>query len=170
MGSKGATVLGSLFHSEVFRLPRRLRGFMACAVCAVALLANMPTIAAEPLPTLSEDWPWLEPVYADPSNLDFSYTVDVGGDAPLATHVMARTAAGSYLQRDRNGYWSPWSGGLESLLDNGFQARDGKLTFKVVQEDLSAEWLPIAITVAYRTATALKLGVFELRGQSAGAQ
>ncbi len=161
---------GSLFHSQEFRLPRRLGGFVASVVYATALLANLPTVAAEPMPTLSEDWPWLAPVYADPSNLDLSYTVDVGGDAPLATHVMARTAAGSYLQRDRDGYWIPWSGGLEALLDNGFQARDGKLTFKVVQEDLSVEWLPIAITVAYRTATALKLGVFELRGQSAGAQ
>jgi hypothetical protein len=143
---------------------------VAWLVCATALLANLPTVAAEPLPTLSEDWPWLAPVYADPSNLDLNYTVDVGGDTPLATHVMARTAAGSYLQRDRNGYWVPWIGGLEALLDNGFQARDGKLTFKLVREDLSAEWLPIAITVAYRTAMALKLGVFELRGQSAGAQ
>ncbi len=161
---------GNLFHNEGFRRPGRLGGRLACIVYATALLVILPTVAAEPMPTLSEDWPWLAPVYADPSNLDLSYTVDIGGDAPLATHVMARTAAGSYLQRDRDGYWIPWRGGLEALLDNGFQASDGKLTFKLVREDLSAEWLPIAITVAYRTATALKLGVFELRGQASGAQ
>ncbi len=142
-------------------------GLPAGFLVAALLLTNLAG-AAEPLPVLDPDWPRLAPVYADPRNVDLTYTVAIGDDMPVTTHVMARTAAGLNLQRNREGYWVPWSGHLDRLLDNGFQSSDATLTFKIIAEDLSAEWFPISITVAYRTGSELKLGVFELRGRSAG--
>ncbi len=94
---------------------------------------------------------------------DLRRAVDLGGDAPSATYVTARTAGGAMLMRTRHGYWLPWSGREGDLADNGFAASGGTLEFKLLKESLPAASLPVTVTIGYRTAAGVKFGWFEIR-------
>ncbi len=153
---------GSLFHSEVFRLPGRLGGFVAWVVCATALLGILPTVAAEPLPTLSEDGTVLGTLYTDGEVDDLRIQVVLDGDEPIATYVYAFIGASEYLQRTNEGYWIPWDRQWDSLVDNRLSAVNGTLEFKIFDEDLGADNHGITIVVAYRTKSTLKYGLYSV--------
>ena len=102
----------------------------------------------------------------DTNRASLNVQVEIGGDIPLKTHITAHTPAGNMLQRTNLGYWVPWSGKLDDLMDTFSPKSDNAINFKIFKdEDLSEELFPIKIMVAYRTATELKFGVFDLAGR-----
>tara|TARA_B100000212_G_scaffold23871_1_gene15890 strand:+ start:1388 stop:1837 length:450 start_codon:yes stop_codon:yes gene_type:complete len=102
----------------------------------------------------------------DPNRASLNVQVEIGGDIPLKTHITAHTPAGNMLQRTNLGYWVPWSGKLDDLMDTFSPKSSNAINFKIFKDDdLSEELFPIKIMVAYRTATELKFGVFDLAGR-----
>jgi len=135
------------------------RGFIA----ALFLLAVACGSAfADPV-TLSEQGARLAPIQVDSANVTVEIKVALGADRPTASYVSARTGDGDVLQRTNLGYWIPWDGRLDSLVDNHAPVSDGEMTVKVFRgEDLRSELFPIRLTIAYETASAFKFGVVEL--------
>lgn len=88
-----------------------------------------------------------------------SLTVDLAGDVPEATFVMARFQNNQPVQRSPSGDWIPWNESADGLVDNGLlPSADGTLTFELTRIDLSAQFLPIIFTVAYQTEAGIKSG------------
>ena len=118
---------------------------------------------------LTETGARLLAVNVDKTRVTVSTNVATGMDVVTATFVTAHTATGRALQRNHLGFWIPWDGKLAGMADNRFAVADGQITFKILKdEDMSAELFPVRITVAYRTQTTLKFGVFELRESGPG--
>lgn len=102
----------------------------------------------------------------DAHRASLNIQVEIGDDVPLKTHITAHTPAGNILQRTNLGYWVPWSGKLNDLVDTFSPETNNAINFKIFKDDdLSEELFPIKIMVAYRTATELKFGVFDLAGR-----
>ena len=102
----------------------------------------------------------------DAHRASLNIQVEIGDDVPLKTHITAHTPAGNMLQRTNLGYWVPWSGKLNDLVDTFSPKTNKAINFKIFKDDdLSEELFPIKIMVAYRTATELKFGVFDLAGR-----
>ncbi len=104
----------------------------------------------------------LSGMLVDPAHARINRTVQLGGEVPLATHVITKTVDGKSLQRTALGEWVPWDHDEATLIDNRFTPSGGALTFKVVDGSLADRFFPISYTVAYRTETALKFGVFSV--------
>tara|TARA_B100000674_G_scaffold233808_1_gene192208 strand:- start:416 stop:865 length:450 start_codon:yes stop_codon:yes gene_type:complete len=102
----------------------------------------------------------------DAHRASLNIQVEIGDDVPLKTHITAHTPAGNILQRTNLGYWVPWSGKLNDLVDTFSPKTNKAINFKIFKDDdLTEELFPIKIMVAYRTATELKFGVFDLAGR-----
>ena len=102
----------------------------------------------------------------DAHRASLNIQVQIGDDVPLKTHITAHTPAGNILQRTNLGYWVPWSGKLNDLVDTFSPKTNKAINFKIFKDDdLTEELFPIKIMVAYRTATELKFGVFDLAGR-----
>jgi hypothetical protein len=136
------------------------------AMTAVVSLAfgSLPAFAstASAGDTLSESGARLSAIAVSPGAQDVRRSVDLSGDQPIASYVTARSPAGAMLMRTRQGYWLPWSGRTEELSDTGASAKDGKLEFKILKEDLGAASLPITVSIGYRTAAGVKFGTFDI--------
>lgn len=145
-------------HSRFFT---RLTG--AVAAGALALFALAGTAAAQS--ELSASGAVLDNVSVDKATADVSRTVSSSGDTVSASYVMAWMPDGRHLQRDADGYWRPWDGKAESLVDNGFRPSSNLITFKVLKEDLTNHALPINVTIAYKTGDTIKFGVFQILPQ-----
>ena len=102
----------------------------------------------------------LSSMLVDPTDAQITRTVQLGGDLPLATHVITKTTDGKTLQRTALGEWVPWDRDEATLIDNRFTPSGGALTFKVDDGSLMDRFFPISYTVAYRTETGLNFGVF----------
>lgn len=88
-----------------------------------------------------------------------SVRVDLNGDEVTATYVTARFQNNAPRQRLADGFWQPWNEQKETLQDNAFAATDdGTLTFQIIEEDVSQQFLPIVFTIAYRTEDGIKSG------------
>ncbi len=98
----------------------------------------------------------------DPAHAQITRTVQLGGDVPLATHVITKTTDGRTLQRTALGEWVPWDRDEATLIDSRFTPSGGNLTFKVDDGSLMDRFFPISYTVAYRTETGLNFGVFSV--------
>ncbi len=104
----------------------------------------------------------LSGMLVDPAHAQITRTVQLGGEVPLATYVMTKTAAGKSLQRTALGEWVPWDRDEATLIDNRFTPSGGTLTFKVDDGPLMDRFFPISYAVAYRTEKALNFGVFSV--------
>ena len=105
----------------------------------------------------------LPSVVINAENVSLDVKVNVENEEPTSTFVTAHTASGSVLQRNNLGYWIPWSGKLDELINNFSSKTDNELFIKILkQEDMSTEMFPIRITVGYEMSSGLKFGVFEL--------
>ena len=104
----------------------------------------------------------LDTLNINPSDVNLTKEIDLGSDVPLETYVMRHAVAGSAQQRTASGDWIPWDGTEETLTDNGFAPLNGRLQFNIVQGDLSNELFPISYSVAYRSESGLKFGVFQV--------
>ncbi len=144
------------------------RLYTITVMIAFALVAVTGAAMAED--RLTEAGARLEAVGVDPLRVSVARTIAVGGDAVTGSFVTAHTASGKALRRDHLGFWLPWDGRLSSMTNNRFPVTDGRIIFKILKdENMSGELFPIRITLAYRTQTALKFGVFELRATGSGA-
>ena len=140
-------------------------GFIAMVLLGVSLASGEVTARDR----LTEIGARLSAESIDKSKVTVFRTVTSGADVITGTFVTAHTASGRALQRNHLGFWVPWDGRLSSMADNRFAVADGRITFKVLKdEDMSAELFPVRITLAYRTQSALKFGVFELRESGLG--
>lgn len=98
----------------------------------------------------------------DPAHAQITRTIQLGGEVPLATHVITKTTDGKSLQRTALGEWVPWDRDEATLIDNRFKPSGGALTFKVDDGSLMDRFFPISYAVAYRTEKALNFGVFSV--------
>lgn len=141
-------------------------GRQAFLTAAVLLLLTVGAGAAEKLSTAGMA---LTDVAVNPAAVatsGVSRTIDLSGDIPTATFVTAHLPDGKHLQRSNLGYWLPWDGDVDSLIDNRLPLNgDGTVTFKVVKEDLSDKMFPIAVTLAYTVGEQVKFGVFQILPQ-----
>ena len=53
----------------------------------------------------------------DTKRASLNVQVEIGDDVPLKTHITAHTPTGNMLQRTNLGYWVPWSGKLDDLMN-----------------------------------------------------
>ncbi len=139
----------------------RLR--MLGAASVLALLLVLPSTGSGQ--TLSASGAVLSGLTVNPASAQITYNVDLAGDVPTATYVMAHMPDGKSLQRNNLGYWLPWGGQLDTLVNNKFVAAGNTLTFKIVDQDIRDRMFPIRFVIAYRTASAFKFGVFEVSPQ-----
>ncbi len=125
---------------------------------AVALTVATSAFAAD---TLTATGARLAPeTLTDATKAVIVRTVDLGGDLPTATYVIARDLTNQLLQRTNDGYWVPWDSQKSSLIDNKLTVQGGKLVYKVLSEDLTGALFPLSITLAYTADGAFKYGVF----------
>lgn len=89
-------------------------------------------------------------------------SVSLDGDTPEASFVVVQLAGSPPLMRSREGVFQPWDRDTAHLADNGFEAVDGKLRFKVLNQDMTADNFPIRVTLYYRAAGSLKFGYFDV--------
>ena len=142
-----------------------LNGIVVALLMVFSISVNNTSMALEKLELVT--WGSVLPnMTIDANRASLSIQVDVGDDVPLETHITAHTPAGNVLQRTNLGYWVPWSGKLVDLVNNFSPMRSNEVNFKIFKDDdLSQELFPIKIMVAYRTASELKFGVFDLAGR-----
>ncbi len=134
------------------------RRMMGLVVAAVAMTAVSPAFAAD---TLSATGARLESEkLADVTRAVITRTVNLDGDVPTATYVIARGLTNELLQRTNDGYWVPWDSRQSTLIDNKLTVQGGKLVYKVLSEDLSGALFPLSITLAYTAGGTFKYGVF----------
>jgi hypothetical protein len=108
----------------------------------------------------------LSQVKVVPTTAVVTRTVDLeSGEQVVRTYVSLRTADGKYLQRNNDGYWLPWNGTRDTLLDNRFQAVGSTLTFKVLKQDISQQSFPLTVSITYESSAGIKFGVFEVLPQ-----
>lgn len=136
------------------------RRLLVAVALAHAAIGAAPAAAAD---VLSQDGTILANIRIEPAQADVSRTINLQGDVPLASYVIARQhSTNLLLQRNNLGFWVPWNGDPSTLIDNRFVAQGGALTFKLLKEDLSAALFPLTVILAYRTASGLKYGQFEI--------
>ena len=142
-----------------------VNGIVVALLIVFSISVSSTSMALEKLELVT--WGSVLPnITIDANRASLSIQVDVGDDVPLETHITAHTPAGNVMQRTNLGYWVPWSGKLVDLVNNFSPMRRNKINFKIIKDDnLSQELFPIKIMVAYRTASELKFGVFDLAGR-----
>lgn len=144
----------------------RLRDAAAVALLLAVGLPGFTASAVQAGDVLTLDGARLEPVLVSTGvAVDIRRMVTLNGDVPLVTYATARNVSGANFVRTRQGYWLPWSGRAEDLLDAGFQAQSGSIEFKLLKEDLPRAQLPITVSIGYRAASGIKFGTFEIRAQ-----
>lgn len=99
---------------------------------------------------LSDSGTFLGRVSSEDIDTAIQVTVNLWGDEPVATYVMARFQNNTPQHRIQNGEWVPWNETTADLVDSGIGLNpDGTLTFVLVNKDLSMDFLPVVFTVAY---------------------
>lgn len=125
----------------------------------IVLLPFCSTAIAEESPVLTPDGIALGRHSAASVTDGLSIRVDLNGDTVTATYVTARFQNNTPRQRLVSGYWQPWDERVETLQDNTFSAtEDGFITFEVLDESVSNQFLPIVFTISYRTEDGIKSG------------
>lgn len=115
---------------------------------AIILISIKPTVA-DPV-ALTESGTFLGRITTEVADLPLRVTVDLNGDAPVATYAMARFQNNTPQHRLPSGEWISWTENRTDLIDNELQANgDGTLTFDLIDEDFSVHFLPVVITIAY---------------------
>ena len=88
--------------------------------------------------------------------------VALGDDSAESTHVVVQLSGSPPLMRDRQGLYQLWDIDPAHLIDNGFPQSEGRLNFKILNQDLSSLNFPIRVTVYYRANGELKFGYFDV--------
>lgn len=136
------------------------RGFRH--VVAALLLAGAAATAHGAEYTLSPEGAVLGTIETTGEIDDLRITVDLAGDVADSTHAWALIGGSELRQRTANGYWVPWSGDTDDLVDNNFATHDGRIVFKLIDGPLGDDNRGISLAVGYRTGGTLKYGVLGL--------
>lgn len=136
--------------------------FGAAGVLLAAWASALPAAADGAVHRLDPKGTMLGVLVTDGRLADLRFTVDLGGDVPLATHVWAVVGSSERRQRTNEGYWISWNGDTESLIDNHFPVVDGKVVFKVLKEDIGPDNHGVTVSTGYRTPEGLKYGYYGL--------
>ena len=88
-------------------------------------------------------------------------SVDLAGDQPVATFILARRAGQPMLQRTQSGAWEQGDGDAASLIDSRLPIGVGTVTFRLDESPVGAD----ALILGYRTPDGLKFGILGLGGQ-----
>jgi hypothetical protein len=91
-------------------------------------------------------------------------TVDLGGDVPTATHIIARFQNNRPLMQGPDGLWAPWNGDLSKLDDVAVLPAGEKLIFQIFDRLPEGLFYPVSFTLVYRTAEGLKSGTLTVDG------
>lgn len=92
--------------------------------------------------------------------------VDAGGDEVLSVHTVLNPASSTiYWMRDRDGFWAPWNGQMDDLVESAAVEDGGELVFKIFDTP-PADVPSMTISIAYRTAEGLKFGWFQAAEQA----
>lgn len=137
----------------------------AGALFAALALGAMAGGAADAAERLTTDGAYLPSLsYAVGGGLEAR--VDPAGDEILSVHTILRPASSNILwMRDRDGFWTEWSGQRADLIPAA-ATRDGdELVFKIFETPPPGV-SSMTITLAYRTATGLKFGWFDAAEQA----
>lgn len=114
--------------------------------------------AQEKIHTLSLTGASLGIIESDGTLADLRLTVNPGSDQVSSTHVWAVLGGAELRQRTNNGYWVPWSGNVDDLIDNRFAVDGGTIEFKVVDGSIAADNQGITIVIGYKAGSVLKHG------------
>lgn len=146
---------------------RRTRSLGVIAALALTLSAGaLSAGVASAGDKLTVQGVMLSQVKVTPAAAVVQRTVDLdAGEQVSATYVTLRTPDGKYLQRNNDGYWIPWTGVRDALIDNHFQPVGNQLTFKVLKQDISGQTYPLTVSIAYVVPGGMKFGVFEVLPQ-----
>ena len=125
-----------------------------------ALLMATPAPAGETAYVLTEKGTNLGILYTSGKVDDLRFTVSLQEDKPTATYVWVTVGSNDRRVRTNEGYWLPFNGHPESLVDNHFPITDGTVTFKILDEDISTDNHGISISIGYLVGDTLKYGVF----------
>jgi hypothetical protein len=142
--------------------------FRVGATAAALFLIPALLAAAEAEYTLSEKGTRLGILYTSGKVDDLRFTVNLGGDQPSATYVWATIGSSHLRVRTNEGYWLPWNGDPESLIDNHFPVEDGKVTFKVLDQDIGIDNHGVTIRIGYKVGDTLKHGFFGIIPKGVG--
>ena len=93
-----------------------------------------------------------------------SVSVDLGDDAPFATHVVARFQNNQPLMLGRDGLWAPWNGDLHHIDEAAADTVGKKLIFRIFDSAPDEMFFPVSFTVMYRTDAAIKSGTITVDG------
>jgi hypothetical protein len=144
----------------------RFRGAVAVACLAFGGLPGFAISAVQAGDLLKIGGTSLTPIVIQRGvPADVRRVVDLNGDQPLASFATAIGQTNERLIRTRQGYWLPWSGREDDLVDAGFAAKSGTLEYKLAKEDFAGVVLPITVTIGYRTAAGIKFGSFEIQAK-----
>ena len=130
----------------------------AAAAIMFGLCLLGPALAQGGPHTLASTGASLGTLQSDGEVGDLRLIVTAGGDVVVSTHVWAVIGGSELRQRTANGSWVPWSGATADLIDNGFEAKDGVIEFKLVDGSIAADNQGITFVIGYRAGGALKYG------------
>ena len=135
---------------------------IALPVCAVASAArrsaSQTMSGGDSLPRLSYSGTELAPVIVDRAFVNFSVTIDLAGDRPMASYMAVRPRGMPALQRTAEGTWVDWDQRTQSLINNRFARSGEHLVFAFAGANFSRLSFPVALSVAYRTPAGVKFG------------
>lgn len=134
--------------------------FFLRLVTGALLLAAGQSTAADATYRLTEQGTPLGSITTSGDLGDLRFTVVIDSDVVSSTHIWAVVAGTQMRQRTNEGYWIPWSGRTEDLIDNRLLAKDGQIEFKVFDGNLGIENQGVALVIGYRVGNTLKYGVF----------
>ncbi len=99
---------------------------------------------------------------------DLRFTVNLNGDQPTASFVWATVGSNDYRVRTNEGYWLPWNRQIDSLINNQFAIIDGKMVFKVLDQDIGIDNHGVSINIGYKVGEELKYGRFAIHPKKGG--
>jgi hypothetical protein len=93
----------------------------------------------------------------------FERAVEAGGAEVLSVHATLRPASSNVVYaRDRDGFWTPWSGDPAELPPSAARREGALLVFKLFDAPPEGMTWPLTVTLAYRTPEGLAYGWFDV--------
>lgn len=136
------------------------RSWVAVGVMGFGLVSAPVAVGADALTRLTEQGVMLGTLTTAGDVGDLRFTVDLAGKIPTSSHVWVIVGGAQLRQRTNDGYWIPWSGRLDELIDNRFPVIDGRIEFKVVDGTVGEDNQGLSFVIAYKVGPTLKYGVY----------
>ncbi len=98
---------------------------------------------------------------------DLRFIVDLQGEVPTGTYVWGTVGSNGFRVRTNEGFWIPFNGDPDKLIDNHIPVVDGKVLFKILDEDIGNDNQGVGINIGYRVGGVLKYGAYAINRDSA---